>query len=453
MDTASLIRSFRISERGVSVSVSTHLRPYVLDDHTVTYDAPLDLREIDPTICLIPFLLNLAPVVWLAGGRYSVETMDAALAAALPRLKLGYERMYPRTKWPGEIVAERLVTSAPRGSAPREDKRPRVAVLFSGGVDSTFTSLRHREEAQTLLAFQGNDIALGNAAGWDRFRSRCLEFAHTYGHEMAFAVSNSRTFLSNDRVCALLSGIRQAWWGRVQHGPSLIGMAAPVAHALGCHKLYIAASDTKEYAGPSGSHPSLDNTISWSGTTVEHDGFDHSRQAKLTYLAELCRDGAIPRPILQVCYAHPYSTGGNCCRCEKCLRTILGLILEGEDARAYGFAIPPEEGMVRIREEFTRAKQLGDRVALEGVRLLWRQLQARAAEIVRTGLPGQADAQDGAFVEWFANLDMDAYLADSERLHHRFSLGRFAKDTVKRALTPMPRLKRKVTELVTRSLR
>ena len=114
------------------------------------------------------------------------------------------------------------------------------------------------------------------------------------------------------------------WWGSVSHGLTLLGLVAPLTALKKIKTVIIAATHTKDFKEPWGSHPLIDNNIRWADVRVIHDGYELSRQKKIRYY--IIR---YPHylPYLRVCY---FSRNNyNCGYCEKCLRTIIALILEG----------------------------------------------------------------------------------------------------------------------------
>ncbi len=77
--------------------------------------------------------------------------------------------------------------------------------------------------------------------------------------------------------------------------------------------------------------------MTWAKTSVVHDGYQLTRQDKVDLIAAY--SGAYRKNInLRVCYSE-LNQGLNCGKCEKCYRTILGLILAGENPNNFGFSV------------------------------------------------------------------------------------------------------------------
>jgi hypothetical protein len=99
-----------------------------------------------------------------------------------------------------------------------------------------------------------------------------------------------------------------------------------VGHLLSEHfsRFYIAAAHSQDELLPAGSHPRIDPL--WSTERLEfiHDGVEATRLEKITLISRY--DVALK--TLRVCYLNPKGAY-NCGRCEKCLRTMIGLQLCG----------------------------------------------------------------------------------------------------------------------------
>ncbi len=66
------------------------------------------------------------------------------------------------------------------------------------------------------------------------------------------------------------------------------------------------------------------------------------------------RTGTYPK--LRVCWIT--SGGKNCSQCEKCLRTLYGLMAEGEDPTHYGFDLSSLDPVRRRRILFSQSKNM-----------------------------------------------------------------------------------------------
>lgn len=341
-----LIESVEVQGCTCVVSINKQLKKeYIDSDFFYSIDG-LGMEEVPPSILIVPFILNVAPVIWVAGWVVEVDEMDRVLSESLDATRLELERMYPDLSWSGRIKAKKLVTNAPDG----DEKSPSL-MLYSGGLDSVATYFRHEGDIKFLVSIQGADIKLDDHVGWEVVKRNTREFAQekTVGYE--FISSNLRDFI-NEKALNRLSPRIPNWWSRVQHGMGLTGLLSVVAFAHSAQKIYIASTHSSDFGDiPWGSTPRLDNKIAWSNVRVCHDAYELSRQKKIDFLVSQLENGHSQRPpSLRVCYAS--SGGENCCRCEKCCRTILGIITAGGNYKDYGFEIPDWLFSFKIKSRF-----------------------------------------------------------------------------------------------------
>jgi hypothetical protein len=228
-----------------------------------------------------------------------------------------------------------------------------------------------------------------------RIRESATDLARGLGLELVIVETNATSFFDGVKLGAFpaLRSTERSWWTGVQYGVAIPSAAAPVAHAKGADVVYIASSFSESYSVPVGSSPAIDNNVCWPGCRVQHDSFDRSRQQKIAaVIAENPRPGVAPRLI--VC-TKPLAGVANCGICEKCLRMMAGLLVEGEDPRAWGFdnISGRDEAIRRIRTSFDRGavKVLDDQVHI------WGEIAERAA--VQPKCPP-------ALRDWFATLDL-----------------------------------------------
>ncbi|MBQ9412691.1 MAG: hypothetical protein IJU29_06315 [Oscillospiraceae bacterium] len=311
------------------------------------------------------------------------DALDCEFLEHLPEIKEGYRQMYPMLSFGGrlETAAERAVpTGRPGGSA----------CFFSGGLDATVTLLRHLEEKPALLTVWGADIKLEDEAGWEHVREHVTSAAGAYGVAAHFVKSDFRSVLREDELGRLVTASGDGWWHGFQHGIALIAHAASLAFIYGWEKLYIASSFTANAKGYTcASDPSIDNHVRFCGCQAVHDGYEMSRQDKAAYLVKRRREA------LRVCWES--SGGKNCCRCEKCYRTILELVSEGADPAEYGFTWNTA-AIRRCRYDLLHRIQLPNYYAPE----FYAPIQSRMRE-------NRERVKDYEAYGWFLNYDLSRF--------------------------------------------
>jgi hypothetical protein len=224
-----LIERIQIDGSTIRVQAGKNFQTQYLVDHFFVEYSEGNLRSLDPSIIAVPFILNVAPVVWLSGEEFWLESIDATLASALDNLRASLQEMYPDIKWRGRLVPKRIVEnngSSDSGAAAAAIHR--AGILFSGGLDSVFTALRNHGEGQLLITICGADIAFDNWKGWAVTQRQASKFGEQFGFRNAFIRSNFKWFLNTSRLLGSKAPCIPSWWGYVQHGMGLAGLAAPL---------------------------------------------------------------------------------------------------------------------------------------------------------------------------------------------------------------------------------
>jgi hypothetical protein len=92
----------------------------------------------------------------------------------------------------------------------------------------------------------------------------------------------------------------------------------------------------------------VDNTIRFAQASVAHDGFDCTRVDKMEMVSNVFDHKQLPYGIY-VCQKN--HNGINCCRCEKCVRTISALMAIGKASfKKYGFNISLKKAKKTVKE-------------------------------------------------------------------------------------------------------
>lgn len=276
-------------------------------------------------------MCNVLPIVWLTDATLYLDELDEDFYNCVEKLKQGYREIYPNLQFKGKIECKKI-------RYEREECNQRSLVFFSGGVDAVATLIAHIDEQPTLFSICGADVKLDNQKGWNTVMSQINEVSHQFQLSTIQCYSNFREFIDEERLCALVTklGAKDDYWHGFQHGIGLIGHAAPLAYLYGYTQNYIASSYTIRERGicTCASDPRIDNNVRFCNSRVYHDQFEYNRQEKIQHIVEYCRKNNV-NVKLRVCWIT--DGGNNCCTCEKCIRTIYGILAEKEDPKNYGF--------------------------------------------------------------------------------------------------------------------
>jgi hypothetical protein len=212
-----------------------------------------------------------------------------------------------------------------------------VSLCFSGGVDSFYSLIKHRDEVDNLVLVHGFDIPLADTATFALAEAQAREAASLFGKRLIVVRTNMH-FEQTELPCN---------W-EMYCGAAL----ASVAYALAPNhrKIYIASSYSYAELEALGSHPLLDPLWSTEALQIVHDGGE-TRMDKLRVVIQYPE--ALAR--LRVCWENLGNY--NCGLCEKCIRTMLALRSLGVDrCTAFPDTLTPE--LVRQQELNHRSVKL-----------------------------------------------------------------------------------------------
>lgn len=295
-----------------------------------------DMAGLPPSIAVIPFLANLVPLAWFYDATIHVDEIDQDFLESLAAVKEGMARRHPNATLGGRIVARNVVRNEPRaGNA--------TLALFSGGVDATYTAVTKKDMKPILVTVWGADIYLKQNEIWKDVAERNRKIARDFGTRFAPIKTSMRSFLNNGMLQERFAKPLRFpnWWYSVQHSIALVGLCAPLAWKTGAGQVIISSSYSVKDDPETKccNWPDIDGNMRFFGTSVLHHDFAVTRQKKVQALAAHVRETG-SRLDLRVCWKALQSN--NCCKCEKCARTIYAIIAEGEDPNDMGFVCTDE---------------------------------------------------------------------------------------------------------------
>ncbi|ELY48951.1 hypothetical protein [Natronolimnohabitans innermongolicus] len=381
------------------VQTSADLERFFGDEPFQTeYD--VSIEDVPEGVLAIPVLAHVCPVAWANGADVYVDEVDETFANALSDVEESLCAMHDFLEG-GTLYAKETVDVEPDASGES-------GLLFTGGVDSTCSYVRHREESPTLISIRGWTItpSPSDDENWTHLRNRVTSFADDHDLETAFVESNMLSFLDHPMLLAHYKRyVDGAWYSSVGHGVGLLGLCAPMAYARGMEDLYVAATHWEGIDLEWGSRPDIDDHVRWTGTQCHHDSYDLTRQERLDAIADYVREEE-PALQLQTCNAR---MDGNCGECEKCYRTAVGLRLSDLEPTDHGYPFAEED-----YREIRTALEEGQWVLGQDEKYMWEDISERARE---TDPESPAEA---AFFEWLERADLDDLVSESgPPLSHR----------------------------------
>ncbi len=347
----------------------------------------VSIESVPDSLAVIPFLSAVSPVAWVSGSEVVVEMVDEVFLHSLRRVKEALRGFYPGLGFTGSVTGRGVKSVELTGFHGS-------GLLFSGGVDSISSFIAHRGEEPVLITVKGSDVRVFMEEAWGNTVKQVREFAVAEGVKHRVVESNFREILNELMIYAYFGEeVGYDWYGRVMHGLALTGLCAPVSVHFGLGRVYIAATHSVDNPVAWGSCPDIDNCIRWGETRMVHDGYMLSRQERVIRIAEHYGEGV----YIRSCYRS--EDGLNCSRCEKCYRTIVGLVLAGVEPRDFGFMVEPST-FSEIRDDLQGGRfRFG-----EDELYMWQDLQ-KSIGVIEDQSPEVEE-----FLRWLRDVDLEEFV-------------------------------------------
>ena len=320
----------------------------------VEYDTEI---YADESILNIPLVATILPLAWLTGSDLYVETLDKSFKESMEKLQQIFQTMLQLPKYGTKIIVDKIVEN----QANPVDPDRRTGLLFSGGIDSSYSLITNIDTKPRLIMHWGLD-----GPPYPIYRDYWEMVQSTY---TKYATQNDLTYnLTKTNVLEILNSRKiehrfskelyyGSLWVRLQESLVILCLTAPLSIKR-FNRLIIAASMYKgspantDINRPHSAKPEIDENITWADIKVKHDGFI-PRYQKTSKIAEYLKKNDLH---LRVCLARPSNQNTpekmNCNNCSKCYRTIMQLTQAGYDPNKTNFIVD-ENTFTKIREYYT----------------------------------------------------------------------------------------------------
>lgn len=281
--------------------------------------------EVEATITLLPAMQQGIPKVFLEAeldanfkdGQYTVQNIYKSWHENFTQVNFQHNKA---TSLP-------VTSSSETKIKPQTSKRH--GMFFSGGMDSFYSFLKHHNKITDLIFVHGYDIKLSDYELRAKTSAQLHRVAEQNNVNLIEIETNLRDYLD-----------KYVSWGELGHGAALIS----IGHLLSKEFESITIPSSYHYGNlfPWGTHPLLDPQWSSSSLAFIHDGCEAKRIDK----AKLIATNNLALESLRVCWRNPDSAY-NCCKCEKCIRTMINL--EIYDALERSAAFPDKLTFEKVR--------------------------------------------------------------------------------------------------------
>lgn len=272
------------------------------------------------------FAVGLLPLALALGEDLEVEgALSPRLAAGLEEYQRALHFWFPRQQ---KRVGLRCGSLE---ALPPDQAGQGCATLFSGGVDSSYTLMAHQPGWQPLPQFQARYALF--VKGFD------IPLQDRRDHELSLPVFTRELAPMGVEVIDCATNLRYLTSGllkwRIPHGAALVAVGLALDRLL--RYLLVPATYGLDELIPLGTSPMIDHWLSTDTLKVIHHGSTVSRIEKVEAISRW----EPAQHFLRVCIDDQKRRGvENCCRCEKCIRTMAMLEMCGNLAAFTTFSRP-----------------------------------------------------------------------------------------------------------------
>ena len=335
---------------------TTILREFIIQDTTTKGRKTVSYELLDATDCTMPEVLDafvLGTIFHLMKLARPLRVWGNISRSTMINLQLfqeAWHNMRPDRYRVVDIIPDAVVDLTPSSPA-------RSITLFSGGLDSTFTVLQLKTDANysTLVSLtdallvHGFDIRFSDQRAFELTVSRMEPFLRKFGLHLKRIRTNSKDVFDDwedsfgAQMAACLQQCNEYRYGFL---PSSEPYSSPVY--------------------PWGSTPATDPLLSTDQISVVHHGAGYSRTEKARYLLQ--HPDSLSH--LRVCWEGK-DQFKNCGSCEKCVRTQLNFWANGVKTIPC-FEDPLNENLIldlqiRNQAQFNEFTQILDYARLQGL--------------------------------------------------------------------------------------
>lgn len=401
------------------LEVSEKLKQYFTTD-TFFIEYEEDMSSVPESILACPFVASLLAFAWVTNSVIWVNELDSTFYDSLLRLRDAYQDIYYYFPLRGRVVPSIFS----RNKLIRNTSPSEAIMLFSGGADCHASLIRNMHKAPILCNIQGWYCSIeGKDDVADADRRDILKFSQEFGLSFCYVRSNFAQIVNSSVFdCRYKKALGDTLWHGFLHSMAFISIAIPLAFMKGIGEIIIASSLTTGMNFLCASNSTTDTMFRYAtdGMTL-HDGFELHRQNKIQIITDFQRK--LNRPyFMRVCSFHEE----NCCHCEKCFRTVLGLVAENANPEDFGFY---------VKETLTKhwQKALDEHIALMSFssekKLHWPHIIKKMEANYH-----RMNTEKREFVDWFLAYDFDAHKRDALKDYYRRNFWDIVKRKIKNLL-------------------
>lgn len=290
------------------------------------------------SILIIPVLASILPLAWLTETDIMVDKIDETYLGSIYILQDKLKRIYPKVPFGVRIHAEELVSN--------RIKKEETAIPFSGGLDSLYTLANNWMLDPYVVFIHGLTHRTWNIRYSEKAEKLYSKWTEDQLFRFCTIKTNIRELLAQRRINKAFKTVLgiDDFYGPLQLPILLSGIIAPLS--IGRFDRLLMSATTSEETRISSYNlsqiPDIDETIRWADLRIKHYGYI-PREDKIPIVTRYVDKTKLG--IINSCIAPDNFISGKqtpfglCCGCEKCMWTIVELLVHNKDPRRYGFEV------------------------------------------------------------------------------------------------------------------
>lgn len=290
-----------------------------------------DLKDVPISVLNIQFVANMLTLAMFENGSIYVEELDRTFYEAIPDILDGYRALYPDRSIGCSVICKKLVDNS---YAPEEEK----VMAFTGGVDATSAMAGYICEKLVLANIWGGDIRLDNAVRYNAHKQYFQRLAQQYGFGFAPVKSNFRFIYVDSKIPYKFA---HDWWCAVGHSVQILAVLTPIAYHKKAEKIYMASSypfkEHEKSKVADCNYMPIVNAFRFGSCLTQQCDTQKTRAEKVQNIIATLSPQKEGQINILACWNHKKDSLVNCCRCEKCARTIMNIKACKADPNLFGF--------------------------------------------------------------------------------------------------------------------
>ena len=324
-------------------------KDYLNRDEGLYVEIPGDASGIPEAILSIPFIGMMLTASMLLDLDIHVPVVERTFYDCLQSVRHVYKEMFPASHFNFNVTADSIQEI--------NYESHMKATFFTGGVDATSALIENINLKPILLNIWGGDVRLTDPSSHQELETYFKQLSEALNLDYAFVKTDGREMWLEMDLDLLLpyhmdSKRNHDWWASIAHILSMTTTIAPFAYLQGIETCYIGSSYVDGTNIFDSNNEKLISAIRFGSTHFEGVDGQIDRLGKTKKIIDF-HNSTGTNFQLKDCWNRV--AGENCSNCEKCYRTIMGIVANGGKPNDFGFTVN-NETFQRIKKMLKNSK-------------------------------------------------------------------------------------------------